>query len=431
MRSLLRLGVLVACTAGAAGSDVGSWRASFEKSYDAVVIGSGPKESLLSSLLASNGKTVLQLEPQSTPGGVAASMDLQTLYERMGAPGAKPEGKLKLGASEEYSVDVAPKVLTAGGKELQMLVASGLWQQMDFRRVHLSFLYRTKPDGACDVHRVLVTTEDVVKTRCLPALEKPKVLLMLAWLDKFDESNPTSYVAGKLQKKRLNLVKMSSASFFRYWDFAPDTTLLMACGLGQFSAPLAKLKKLPAIEMVRAMKRYKESFKTFQYMTSPYVYPTAGVGSSFAKAADKVLAANEGTALLGRRIDGILYDAEGRACGVTSDGVSVRAGCVVAGPEHVPEAVEVDYTVVRLYAVLSHAPNKCKDARSCRLLIPGSQVGRKHDIHLVSSGPAHRIAPGDKWVAVLSTRVEGRTEGLTALEVRSYIYGSRSRSIYI
>eukprot|EP00962_Isochrysis_galbana_P061879 scaffold47059_cov225-Isochrysis_galbana.AAC.1 len=185
------------------------------------------------------------------------------MYARMGAPGAKPEAKLKLGASEEYSADIAPKVLMAGGKELQMLVSSGLWQQMDFRRIHRSFIYRTKPGGDWDVHRVLVTSEDVLKTRSIPNLEKPKVALMLTWLERFDESNPTTYTAGQLQKKRLNLAKMSAASFFRYWDLAPDTTLLMACGLGSWSGPLSGLKRLSAMEMVRAMKRYKESFKTF------------------------------------------------------------------------------------------------------------------------------------------------------------------------
>ena len=168
LASPMRLALLLASISGSAtASDATSWRSSFDKRYDAVVLGSGPKESLLASLLASNGKSVLQLEPRRAPGGVAASLDLGQLYERMGAPGEKPEPKLKLGTPEEYSADVAPKVLMAGGKELEMLVSSGLWQQMDFRRVHRSFLYRTKPDGSSDVHRVLVTAEAVLKSaRC-------------------------------------------------------------------------------------------------------------------------------------------------------------------------------------------------------------------------------------------------------------------------
>lgn len=111
---------------------------------------------------------------------------------------------------------------------------------------------------------------------------------MMAWLEKFDESNPVTYVAGRLQKKRLSLAKMSAAAFFRYWELAPETVTLIAYGIGCVSGPPAGLKKLPALELVRAMQRYKESFKTFQYMTSPYVYPTRGVGSSLARAAAKV-----------------------------------------------------------------------------------------------------------------------------------------------
>ena len=48
---------------------------------------------------------MLQLEPRRAPGGVAASLDLGQLYERMGAPGEKPEPKLKLGTPEEYSAE--------------------------------------------------------------------------------------------------------------------------------------------------------------------------------------------------------------------------------------------------------------------------------------------------------------------------------------
>jgi len=63
----------------------------------------------------------------------------------------------------------------ASGKELQLLVSSGLWQHMDFRRVHRSLIYRVKPDGQTDIHRVLANVEDVLKTRMLPPLDKAKV----------------------------------------------------------------------------------------------------------------------------------------------------------------------------------------------------------------------------------------------------------------
>jgi Rab GDP dissociation inhibitor len=73
--------------------------------------------------------------------------------------------------------------------------------------------------------------------------------------------------------------------------------------------------------------------------------------------------------------------------------------------------------VVRLYAVLNHPPNLCKDSTSCQLIVPGAHCGRSHDVYLVSLGSLHGVAPKGKWVVVASARVEGSTDGLDALGV--------------
>jgi hypothetical protein len=72
------------------------------------------------------------------------------------------------------------QVFLASGDQLQVLVASGAWQHMNppgFKRVHRSLLYRQRPDGTADVHRVLANSEDVVKTRMIKPLEKVSATL--------------------------------------------------------------------------------------------------------------------------------------------------------------------------------------------------------------------------------------------------------------
>ena len=125
------VGVLAA---GASASDVANWRSAFETRYDAVILGTGLKESLLAGLLANRGKKVLQLDRNEHYGGAAASLDLSQLYERLGAPGEQPNQK-KLGASDSYRVDLAPKVVMAHGAELQLLVHSGAWKHMDWKHL--------------------------------------------------------------------------------------------------------------------------------------------------------------------------------------------------------------------------------------------------------------------------------------------------------
>ena len=39
------------------------------------------------------------------------------------------------------------------------------------------------------------------------------------------------------------------------------------------------LKELSALALVRKLKAYKDSYKTFPHMTSPYVYPREGLGA--------------------------------------------------------------------------------------------------------------------------------------------------------
>lgn len=186
----------------------------------------------------------------------------------------------------------------------------------------------------------------------------------------------------------------------------------MICrGLALYSGETAALKKMPALKLVRAIKRYKNAYKTFTHMTSPYVFPVGGFGSALPKAVAEVLEENDGYQLLERPIDRIIYDDSGAACGIESEGVSVTADCVVAGPEYVPDKVAESYKVVRLFAVLAHAPNLCKDASSCQLLMPAQELGRENDVFLFAGGPTLGLAPKGKWLVVASTRVEGDPDG--------------------
>jgi len=395
------------------GSD--TWRNSFNTHYDAIVLGSGAKESLISALLASQGKRVLLLEKSAQLGHDTGGLDLNQLYESIVGPDASPEQKL--GSPDEYSVDLIPKALMASGTGISTLVDCGLWRHMDFRRVHRALIYRLRPDGEPDVHRVLSSAEDILKTRMLPPLDKPRVLQMFGWLEQFREEDPESFNAGRLAKRRLNLYKMSAASFYRFWELQPQTIEMLTRSMAGYTGTIKSLKRLPAIELVQRMQRFKQSYRTFPHMTSPYIYPTRGLGAALSRATSKVVEAHGGVCLSGRPIDQIVFDETGRACGVSCDGEIAHADCIVAGPSYVPERFEQSYQIVRLYAILAHAPHKCKDARSLHLLIPASHCGRKHDIYVLSSGSAHQIAPTGKWLVTVSTRIEGPTEGLRALDI--------------
>jgi len=392
--------------------------------YDVVVMGGGLKESLLAGLLATHGKTVLQLDDGAAAG--MGSLDLQELAEITEGAGVRLSEQ-KLGSPSEYSIERAPKMFMAGGAQLQMLVASGAWQHMNppgFKRVHRSLMYRRRADGNADVHRVLANSEDVLKTRSLATLDKARVVQFFLWIERYDESDPRTHATGPLSKvglgsgQSLDLHKMSAAKFLAFWELSSEARHMVTRGMALQGGPAKRLKRMPALDLVHRLKRYKDAYRTFPHMTSPYVYPVGGFGASLPQAMAHVLEENGGTRLSEEGCVGEVICAEGGGVtGVTSQGTAISADCVVSAPEYSPGCVTQRYQIVRLYAVLSHPPNLCKDATSCQLLLPGRHCGRAHDVYLSAYGALHRVAPKGKWVVVVSARVEGSTEGLDALEV--------------
>lgn len=385
--------------------------------YDVVVLGNGIKESLLASLLASHGKSVLQLESADDSG---SSLDLQQLHEITAGPDAPPLPEKKLGRPTDYSIERAPKLFLASGRQLQQLVGSGAWQHMDLKRVHRAFMYRQRDDGKPDVHRVLASSEDVVKTRTLAPLEKARVVQFFLWVDRYDEADSRTHTTSLLSKKTLQLHRMSAAKFLALWELPSLALTMVVRGMALHSTGTRDLKKLKASELVRRLKRYKQGYATFPHMTCPYIYPVGGFGASLARASRRILQANGGASsgADGARVAGLLTDGEGRCTGVSmADGEEILSDCVVAGPAAVPEHVAPRYDIVRLYAVLGHAPNLCKDAKSCQLLLPAEQCERTYDTYLTALSSTHGAAPSGKWVVAASTRVEGPTDGLTPLAV--------------
>ena len=98
------------------------------------------------------------------------------------------------------------------------------------------------------------------------------------------------------------------------------------------------------------------------------------------QATQRVVEANGGACFVDTPVDALITDADGSCGGVSARGVDIAADCVVASPEAVPQHAAPGYAMVRLYAVLAHPPNLCKEASSCQVILPAEHCGRSHDI---------------------------------------------------
>lgn len=86
--------------------------------YDAIVLGTGLKECVISGLLSVKGQRVLQLDRNGYYGGDGASLNLSNLFEKFQA-GPAPTN---LGENRDYNVDLIPKFIMATGNLTKMLL---------------------------------------------------------------------------------------------------------------------------------------------------------------------------------------------------------------------------------------------------------------------------------------------------------------------
>eukprot|EP00240_Pyramimonas_obovata_P001930 CAMPEP_0118921370 /NCGR_PEP_ID=MMETSP1169-20130426/683_1 /TAXON_ID=36882 /ORGANISM="Pyramimonas obovata, Strain CCMP722" /LENGTH=459 /DNA_ID=CAMNT_0006862083 /DNA_START=76 /DNA_END=1455 /DNA_ORIENTATION=+ len=383
------------------------WQSAFtEAEYDAIVLGTGLKECLISGLLSVDGKKVLHLDRNSYYGGESASLQLKQFYEKFRGEGVEPDAKM--GNQRDYNVDLIPKFIMAGGNLVQMLVHTKVYQYMEFKSVSGAYVFRR---GA--IAQVPTTPTEAMSSPLMGAIEKMRAVQFFAWINNYRENDPSTHSAGLVFKKKLDLKTMTTAQFFKYWELEGDTIEFVghACALYVDESFMT----MPAYDLVRRVQLYKDSFAAFPDMKSPFIYPMYGLGE-LPQAFARLAAVYGGLYMLRRPIDRVVYE-NGVAVGVEAEGVVCKAKCVIGDPSYFQDKVRKTGKVVRALAILDHFLPNTNDADSCQVILPQGQLKRKHDIYMFSCGHNHSVAPHGKVLAFASTVVDGPTEGMDAKAV--------------
>ena len=106
--------------------------------YDAIVMGTGLKECVISGLLSVKGMKVLHVDRNGYYGAEIASLNLTNLYEKFEA-GEPPSF---LGANRDYNVDLIPKFIMACGDLTKMLLHSKVTRYLEFKSIDGSYVYK-------------------------------------------------------------------------------------------------------------------------------------------------------------------------------------------------------------------------------------------------------------------------------------------------
>jgi len=358
-----------------------------DEEYDCIILGTGLKECILSGVLSVEGKKVLHMDRNSYYGGDSASLNLVQLFEKF----KKQNPSTTLGASRDYNVDLIPKLIMSTGKMVEILVKTDVTRYLEFKAVDGSFVVA---EGK--IYKVPSTSGEALKSSLMGILEKRRCGKFLEFVGDCDDKNPSAP-----NKEKLDLGKVSAKEVFKHFGLSDATIDFIGHSMALHNNDA--YLDLPAFETMNRVRLYGES--VLRYGNSPYIYPLYGLGEmpqSFAR----LSAIYGGTYMLNKPVEQIVYES-GVVTGVKSEGEVAKCKFVVGDPSYFPDKVKKVGQVASLVCILSHPIPNTNDAESCQIIIPQKEAKRKYDVYVSAVSYAHHVAPKGKWIALVSTIVEG------------------------
>lgn len=361
--------------------------------YDAVVLGTGLTECVISGLLSTSGLKVLHLDRNQYYGGESASLSLEQVFQKFRGEDAKPNENL--GKSREYNIDLIPKFIMANGKLVKILRITGVTRyNMEFMLVDGSYVY--KKGGS--IHKVPATVAEVTTSSLFGffgLLEKGRCKSLLEYVYAYKQEDPKTHHG-------LDLSKAPMKDVYKKFGVAAETIEFLGHAAALYTND-DYIEKQPAIDCAERLKLYADSLA--MYSKSPYVYPLYGLGE-LPQVFARLCAVHGGTYMLNKPVDKIHYDDTGAVCGVESQGEVAKCKFVVADPSYFPDKVKKTGKVIRVICILDHPLKASPESKSVQIIIPQAQAGRKNDIYVSLTSFTHKVCPKDKYIAIVSTTVE-------------------------
>jgi Rab GDP dissociation inhibitor len=155
-----------------------------------------------------------------------------------------------------------------------------------------------------------------------------------------------------------------------------------------------------------------------RYGKSPYIYPLYGLGE-LPQGFARLSAIYGGTYMLNTSIDEITYDGnkvsgikatmKDRADSSDSDEgmkFTTKTKMILGDPSYFPGKVQVVGHLLKAICILNHPIDRTDNSDSLQLIIPQSQIGRKHDVYIAMVSSAHNVCPKGYYIAIVSTIAE-------------------------
>lgn len=356
-----------------------------DEEYDAIVLGTGLKECILSGMLSVSGKKVLHIDRNKYYGGESASITpLEELFTRYGAP-APDES---YGRGRDWNVDLIPKFLMANGLLVKLLIHTGVTRYLEFKSVEGSYVYKQGK-----ISKVPVDQKEALASDLMGMFEKRRFRNFLIYVQDVKLDDPKTW-------KDLDPNTTTTQQLYEKFGLDKNTQDFTGHALALYLND--EYLNDSAAQTITRIKLYSDSLA--RYGKSPYLYPMYGLGE-LPQGFARLSAIYGGTYMLDKPVDEIVME-NGKAVGIKSGDEIARCKQVYCDPSYVPGKTKKTGQIIRCICLMDHPIPNTRDALSTQIIIPQKQVNRKSDIYVSLVSHTHQVAAKGWFVAMVSTTVE-------------------------
>ncbi|EME78979.1 uncharacterized protein MYCFIDRAFT_57898 [Pseudocercospora fijiensis CIRAD86] len=373
--------------------------------YDVVVLGTGLTECILSGVLSVKGQKVLHMDRNDHYGGEAASVNLETMFKKYGNYEKGSEPWKKYGRANDWNIDLVPKLLMANGELTNILVSTDVTRYIEFKQIAGSYVQQASGPKAT-VAKVPSNASEALSSPLMGIFEKRRARNFLQWVGNFDESNPSTH-------NGMNLAQTTMKQVYDKYGLEASTRDFIGHSMALYPTDDYIDRKGAAKDCVERIRLYVNSMA--RYGKSPYIYPLYGLGE-LPQGFARLSAIYGGTYMLNANVDEVKYEG-GKVSGIRAtmkergeegEGMKFETKCkkIIADPSYFPDKCRVSGHLLKAICILNHPIDKTDNADSLQLIIPQSQVGRKHDIYVAVVSSTHNVCPKGYYIAIVSTIAE-------------------------
>lgn len=358
-----------------------------DEEYDAIILGTGLTECIISGLLSVSGKKVLHMDKNNYYGAASASMTpLADLFKHFNDNLDQPD---KYGRGRDWNVDLVPKFIMAHGELTKLLIHTDVTRYLEFKQIEGSYVF--KKGG--NIYKVPASDKEALASSLMGIFEKRRFRNFLIWILAFDSNDKKTW-------ENVNPEITTSSEVFKKFGLDQNTADFIGHAICLYTND--EYQHLPCREMIPRVKLYYESLSS--YGKSPYLYPLYGLGE-LPQGFARLSAVYGGTYMLDKPGTPV-FNQDGQIEGVQSGDEIAKTKVVVCAPEYALDRCKKHCQTIRAICILKHPIAKAGNSSSCQIIFPLNQTGRKHDIYLTCLSNENQVAAKDYYIAFASTTVE-------------------------